>query len=364
MRLLHCIPTLGLGGAERQVACLTEAFVGAGHETHLALLRPQGAYQARLCSAGVRLHLLRYVSHHDPRIHTQLVALARCLQPAVLQTWLPLMDVAGGLAALRTGAPWVLSERNSAEGYSPSLKVRMRRWLGRRAGAVVANSAAGLTYWRDGGRRPLRLLTIPNAVPRDAIDAAPPADLAAAGITRDLPIVLYVGRLEASKNLGALVAALTEPQLRGRAQVVCCGEGSARAELEARAWQAGVGASFRFLGRRDDVWGWMKRAAVFVSPSRYEGMPNAVVEAMTCACPIVVSDIGAHREILDVNCARFVSPDDAPALALAIAEVLEVPERARRLGEAARARAAEWSVARSAVAYLELYQELASEAGR
>ncbi|MBK8006874.1 MAG: glycosyltransferase [Gemmatimonadetes bacterium] len=241
MRLLHCIPTLGLGGAERQVACLTEAFTRAGHEAHLALLRPAGAYEARLRAAGVTLHVLRYASHHDPRIYAQLATLARRLQPAVVQTWLPLMDIAGGLAALRAGVPWVLSERNSAPGYPPTLKNRARRWLGRRADAVVANSTAGLDYWRATGSEPRALRLIPNAIPRDEIDAAPAVELAAAGVPADPGRSWSTwGDLEESKNLAQLVEALALPALRGQVTAVCCGAGPAREAIEALARARGV----------------------------------------------------------------------------------------------------------------------------
>ncbi|MBK8006873.1 MAG: glycosyltransferase [Gemmatimonadetes bacterium] len=108
----------------------------------------------------------------------------------------------------------------------------------------------------------------------------------------------------------------------------------------------------------------MKRAAVFTSPSRHEGMPNAVVEAMTCGCALVVSDIPSHREILDAGSARFVSPDDPAALAAAVAGLLDAPAEASGLGRVARARAAQWSVEASMRAYLALYQELAAGAAR
>ena len=346
------------------MACLTEAFRQAGHEAHLAVLRPAGAYEARLRAAGVVLHVLRHAGHHDPRIHTQLAALARRLRPAVVQTWLPLMDIAGGLAALRAGVPWVLSERNSAPGYPPTLKNRARRWLGRRAAAVVANSTAGLDYWRHTGSEPCTLRLIPNAIARAAIDAAPPVDLAAEGVAAGRPVLLYVGRLEESKNLALLVEALAQPALLGRVTAVCCGEGPARGAIEALAAERGVAADLRLLGKRDDVWSWMKRAAVFTSPSRHEGMPNAVVEAMTSGCPIVVSDIPSHREILDTVSARFVSPDDPAALAAAVAGLLANRPQAEALGQAARARAAQWSVEASMEAYLALYRELAPGAAR
>lgn len=359
MRLLHCIPTLGLGGAERQVVCLAEGLQASGQEVHLAVLRPEGPYEERLVRRGVALHRLHWASHHDPRILGQLFSLIRHLRPHVVQTWLPMMDVAGGLAALVTGTPWVLSERNSAPGYPPSFKNLVRRGLGERASAVVANSAAGLSYWSlgrcSGGER----LVIANAIARAEIDAAAPADSDAVGLTSGRPLVVFAGRLERSKNLEQLVRATARPLLRDRVSMVVCGEGPQRGALEALRAELGVASVVHLLGRRDDVWGWMKRAAVFVSPSRFEGMPNAVVEAMTCGCPLVVSDIPAHREILDETSAVFVDPDDPVALTEGIVRLLDDPATAALLGAAARIRAAQWTVAGAVTSYLALYHRLA-----
>jgi glycosyltransferase involved in cell wall biosynthesis len=85
----------------------------------------------------------------------------------------------------------------------------------------------------------------------------------------------------------------------------------------------------------------MKRATAFISPSLFEGHPNTVIEAMAAGCPLIVSDIPAHRSFLDATTAELVDPGQPALLAAAIARVLSGP--AERQARAVRARA---SVAR------------------
>jgi glycosyltransferase involved in cell wall biosynthesis len=104
----------------------------------------------------------------------------------------------------------------------------------------------------------------------------------------------------------------------------------------------------------------MKRADVLVSLSRVEGCPNVVLEAMACGCPLVVSDIPAHREILDEHSARFVDPDDTIKAAADIKAILAHGDAARV--RAARECAAGRPVEATASSYEQLYLSLLGEA--
>ena len=100
-----------------------------------------------------------------------------------------------------------------------------------------------------------------------------------------------------------------------------------------------------------------KKASVFVSLSASEGHPNAVMEAMHCGCPLVLSDIPAHREILDRQSALFVRPDSATEAAAAIVRVLENPSEAAQRAAYARLKAQAWSIEAMAEGYEKVYQD-------
>jgi glycosyltransferase involved in cell wall biosynthesis len=355
MRVLHCISTLGGGGAERQLAYLAlEQRAGLGYEVHVACVA-EGHNAARLRDGGVWPHVLAGRGNHDPRLLLGLLALARRVRPHVVQSWLTQMDVLGGLVARAMGAHWVLSERSAAACYPGTLKDRIREALARSGAVVVSNSGEGDRFWAarrvPAGRRHL----VPNALPLREIHAAPVMD-AAPG-----PWVLFVGRLAAEKNVLVVVDAMAR-LAAGGARGVLLGDGPLRGQVEAEVARRGLTGRILVPGYVPDAWGWMKRADVLLAPSRYEGHPNAVAEAMACGCPLVVSDIPAHRDLLDRGNALFVDPSDGGALAAAAASVLADPAGAGARAAAARAVAEKWSVEAAARRLDTVYRSLAPRA--
>jgi glycosyltransferase involved in cell wall biosynthesis len=119
-----------------------------------------------------------------------------------------------------------------------------------------------------------------------------------------------------------------------------------------------MGERVLLRGTEANVWGILKSTNVFVSTSFYEGNPNAVLEAMACRCPLVVSDIAAHREFLDDDSAVFVDPASPTSIANGILRVLSDPDAARRRSVVAAARAEGLSIARTAELYERVYEEV------
>src|SRR5437868_4101727 len=146
MKILHCIPTLGGGGAELQLLYLCEGLVSRGWEVHIAAAEG-GQYFDRLRNCGVTIHHLRKVGNYDPRILVQLIKIIHRVRPEIVQTWIRQMDVLGGLAALLAGIPFVLTERTSAANYKGDWKDRIRLSIGSKAAAIVCNSEGGCSYW-------------------------------------------------------------------------------------------------------------------------------------------------------------------------------------------------------------------------
>ena len=372
MRILYCIPSLGIGGAERQLAHVAGALARRGHEIHVACGRGGPLHDA-LSAAGATVHLVGGAGAHDPRVPIRLVRLLAALRPDVVQTCLTQMDVLGGAAALLTGTPWVLRESSGAAMYGTGWKDRSRRALGRLADAVVANSEAGDAYWCAAGARRRRV--VPNGVaPNDVApdDVGPdgvvpddaPGDGTAVPAPPGRPVVLFAGRMDDAKNAGAVVEALGRLAASADFVALLCGDGPRRADLEARATRLGLADRVRFPGCVTDLAPLMRRADVVVSLSRVEGCPNVVLEAMACGRPLVVSDIHAHRSLVDASSAWLVPPDDAAAAAIAIGEALRRPlsdpsgEGARR-ARAASARAERFTVPASADGYERVYREVA-----
>ncbi len=359
MRILYTIPTLAHGGAERQLSYLAAELSAWGHEVHVASSRG-GPNLARMVSAGVEWHHLGGDSHRDPANFYRLLRLMRKLRPDVVQTTLTPMDIMGGAAALLTRARWVLRESSSAPLYAAGLRHRVRRSLARMADAVASNSAGGDAYWRAAKAAPA-LHVIPNAIPFGEITAGARGGRATeGGVGTGAKVVLYAGRMDKGKNVESVIAALARVAAAEVPFVaLMCGDGPRRPHLERMAREMGIGDRVVFKGYVDNLWDLMRRADAFVSLSRFEGCPNVVLEAMACGCPVVVSDIPAHREMLDERSARFAAPDDTAKAAAELKATLMFGDGGR--ARVARARTAGRPVEAMARLYEQLYLNLLGE---
>lgn len=179
---------------------------------------------------------------------------------------------------------------------------RWRLWVERRAVRkarkiiCVSNSVADhLLAHRFA---PQQLVTIPNAVDAARLSAATTADWGADGIDGDGPIVAVVGRLDPQKGTDWLLQQI--PQIATRwstIQFVFAGRGNAAAYAQV-ADRLGVSQRVHFLGWRGDVAGILKRSDLLLLPSRWEGMPNVVLEAMALGVPVLATPTHGVMELL------------------------------------------------------------------
>lgn len=359
MRILHCIPSMEGGGTERQLTYLVRELVREGCDVHVAVNRGGPNFRA-LEAAGGTVHQLGPLSNHDPRIFHRLRRTITRVHPDVCQCWLLQMELLGGISSLAAGVPWIFSERSSAEAYPPTVKNALRIRVAARADAIVSNSVDGDEYWRPRVGQGVRRYVVHNGLPLDQMADAPVATDVEAGAQPGEHLVLWAGRLEAGKNVETLVRALGRlaPAVRFRAML--CGEGPGRADLEALVAELALADRVRIAGYVPNLWSLMKRASVLVSLSRFEGSPNVVLEAMACGCPLIVSDIPAHRELLNEDSALFTAADDVTLVANRLHSALADRAAAMRRADLARSRAERHGAVQAARRYLDIYREVVS----
>lgn len=259
--------------------------------------------------------------------------------------------------------PYVVSLRGGdVPGLSPEvswihkLLRPLRRLILKNAVAVVANS--------DGLRKvseaidPVPVQVIPNGVDVDFFRASPESWASA----RERFRILFVGRFQAQKNLKFLLdqLAMLRDQRPGKFEIHLVGDGPLRSELKTQAEN---------LRLADDiVWhGWLQREELskicrachcFVNPSLYEGMPNAVLEAMASAKPVVASRVPGNDAVVQHGTTGFLFPLDQPAsLRESLQALIDDPARAEEMGRRGR----EWvtrdfSWERVAAAYVGLFE--------
>jgi glycosyltransferase involved in cell wall biosynthesis len=199
-----------------------------------------------------------------------------------------------------------------------------------------------------------RIRVIPSGV-RPALFAAPDGPGPLAGLPA--PRVAFLGRLHAQKSVDVLLRAAA--QLRCPAQVVVAGDGPERGQLEELGRELGLGDRVTFLGfvPHDRVPALLRGADVLVMPSRYEELGTALLEAMHCGLPIVATRTGGIPGVVGHEVTGLlVRPGDVAGFAAAIDRLIGDPALRSRLGEAGRARAADYRWDRLSGQVLDVYR--------
>jgi glycosyltransferase involved in cell wall biosynthesis len=171
-------------------------------------------------------------------------------------------------------------------------------------------------------------------------------------------VIVYAGRLVADKGLRVLLEAVARVRRDRPAVVILCGTGPFEPELRRLARDLGIASEIIFAGFVQDICAVLRRADIFVSVSLAEGSPNAVLEAMACGTPVVLSDIAAHRELADARAAVFVNGQDATAVADGLLSCLrDRPAAVARAAQAERLARA-WSPEAMGAEYDAVYREV------
>jgi glycosyltransferase involved in cell wall biosynthesis len=232
---------------------------------------------------------------------------------------------------------------------------------------VAVSDGLRRTYERI-GVPPERFTTVSNGVAPLPGRIGREAARRALGLEPDQPVVLTVGRLTRMKGQRHLIDAVPDLVARfPRLAVVLLGDGPLREELTRRAAALGVGGHVCLPGHRTDARLLLDAADVFVLPSRHEGMPLAVLEAMEAGLPIVATRvIGSEEVVVDGVTGALVRPADPGALCAAIAALLADPRLRHSRGAAGRRRyLAEFTRERMAARTAEVYErELQAAVGR
>jgi glycosyltransferase involved in cell wall biosynthesis len=244
------------------------------------------------------------------------------------------------------------------EVYARGERLRMRlltRLAARSADHVVTGSEfARRDIVAEYGLAPERVSVAPSAVDRALFRQLTPAERAASQRRLGLPeaYLLFVGVIQARKNLGVLIDALAALRARSwpELQLLLVGrEGFGAEQVFRRARDRAIDGALRHLGvvSDEDLVALYNGARAFVFPSLFEGFGIPILEAMSCGCPVVSSNATSLPEVYG-DAALSFDPEDTDVLIARLEEVLSDPAAARRLSERGRERAAGFSWDRTA----------------
>jgi glycosyltransferase involved in cell wall biosynthesis len=338
LRVALMIECDGPGGAELMMLDLATELRARGHAVlPVNLANGTGWLGDRFRAAGfapTTFDLHRAIDFPAVR---QLTSILRDFRADIVHSHEFTMAIYGAAAARRAGARHVITMHG---GLYYSLKWRRRaalRWAVRRSDALVGVSAAtagALRHYLGDAR----VHVIPNGIPlrtgaRDRVRrelAIAPGEL----------LIVSVGNLYPVKGHAVLIDALATLRDRSGWRLAIAGRGEEEPRLRAQAAAAGIADRIHLLGFRDDIADVLAAGDLFAMPSLSEGLPLALVEAMSFGLPVVVSRVGGVPEVVtDGDEGLLVPPSDPAALAAAIRSLLDDTALRSRQGDAARTRA-------------------------
>jgi glycosyltransferase involved in cell wall biosynthesis len=281
-------------------------------------------------------------------------------KPDLLQSFLFHANVISAFSGWRMKIPRIVLGMRVAD-RSP-WRMMLERIAARIADRVVCVSESVATLARDEVRVPAnKLCVIPNGVDVSQFPSSTRFDFAELGVPGGRRVIVAVGRLHRQKGLDWLIQ--LAPRFLGEVSdvdLVIVGQGPEELALRQLAESLGLAQRIHFAGWRPDVPAILHGSSLLVLPSRWEGMPNVVLEAMATGLPVVATQTEGVAELLgplaDQQSVRF---GDDRLFAERVASVLRDPQRARCLGEQNRARIeGEFSVEHMVSRYEDLYREL------
>jgi glycosyltransferase involved in cell wall biosynthesis len=330
-------------GAETQLVRLAVALRARGDEVRVYSLLPTAGFQPELEAAGVEVTYAPAAPGLRGALAVgALVWLARRWRPDVVVSFVYQANVVARLAAAVARVPTISSVRN--EWFGGPRRQRLLRLTDRLAMATVINSRAAATRLTEVGVvSSARATVIPNALALGARESARPGGACLRrqlGVPEGGFVWVALGRLVDQKDLGTALRAFAAAADPGdRLWVV--GDGPRRSTLEALATSLELAGAVRFFGFRDDTTELLAACDGLVLSSAFEGTPNAILEAMVAARPVVATEVGDVPHLVERGRTGFTAPPgDVPGLASAMRELRATPRGDRaRMGERARARA-------------------------
>lgn len=360
-RILYVITDLEIGGVPLHLHRLARAMRDRGWSPRVVSLAPPGPVAGRLLDDGIEVQSCEGTGGWDVRVLVRLARIMRAADPHVVHALLFHANIAARLTAWEVGieAQRVVCEIQTVEVERP-WHLTAWRWTHRGCRFTIGNSPSVIEHLSGGGGIPRHRLRLV----RGGIDPAPftqaaPVERASLGLPAGSPLVLWTGRLDPIKGLYFLIEAFSTIAARHDAHLLLAGTGPLRDQVTEWVARRSLQGRIHLLGARSDVPSLLKTADVFAFPSRSEGLPNALLEAMAARRPIVTTDVPGCRDVIQHLQTGLVVPyADTTALSDALTTLLTDGVLARRLAASAGdAVARHWTAEAMYDAYERVYRE-------
>lgn len=338
MKILYLITRADLGGAQVHLLDLLKGLRSRIDAT--VAVGEEGFFTDAVRDLGIEYRiapdLVQPISlARDSRALTQVVRLIRKLKPNLVHAHTSKAGVIGRLGARIAGVPSIFTAHTwcFAEGTSWKWKlagIPCERLAARFGSAIINVSEANRRLaTRNGISDQRKLLTIHNGI-TDVPDRAIP-DLP------EVPLIAMVARCVPQKDQALLLRALAAIDMPARAIFV--GDGETRITLEAESCRLNLRDRVEFVGERRDVEKILAASHIFALPTRWEGFPLSILEAMRAGLPVVASNVGGVAEAVVDSKTGFLFPSgDEDQFRARLRKLIESPTLRYRMGAAGRKR--------------------------
>tara|TARA_B100000242_G_C43054158_1_gene492854 strand:+ start:1913 stop:3022 length:1110 start_codon:yes stop_codon:yes gene_type:complete len=364
-RILHLIPNLSGGGMERRMGIIAKESC-KNFSVHVAYIS-EGPNNKDISLGKVNLHRIKIKNNYDPRLLFEIFFLITKLRPVFIQTWSIQMDIVGGLLALITRHKHILMEPISPQDNNSKkfdFKQFFKEIIAKNA-IVISNSNLGKIYWE--AKRARKSLLIRNGFDIEEIINVKeklPKDLERF-LCEDKFIVVAsrLSKTSIHKQINVILKTYKNiininPDLK----LVICGGGPLQNKYEKIVIEYGIKSKVFFTGfiKRQKLWCIFKKASLFISLSRFEGMPNSVIEAALCRTPLFLSAIPTHLEVIPKNMAYFTSNYNSLDLGTQILNYLENSKMIKRRADELFKKVNKYSTEFMIKEYINIYKQFES----
>lgn len=321
-RIRFLITSLDRGGAEKYLATVARGLAARGFDVGVAGLKGLGPVGEELKADGIPC---RSLGAHPAR----LAAWLRRERPTILYGFLFHATIVARMAGRLAGVPLIVSSEQLM-GMERGMRLLAYRATWDLCDHYVAVAGAVKEFLIRAVGIPARRITVITS----GLD---PARYRVGRPMRDA-VVGSVGHLRSNDQKGYRILLAAAERLDG-VRFVIAGKGPLKGALERQARRRGLSDRVSFIGPVEDIGAFMEGVSLYVQPSRWEGFPNAVIEAMACGKAVVATAVAGMREqVVDGKTGRLVAPGDAAALADALRELLANRRRRAAMGREARKR--------------------------
>ncbi len=365
LRITLLIHALTGGGAERQICSLANYLTNKGFRCTLITLDSQENDRYSIDSRVARVSLdkmrssrsiLDAIFANRKRILAVREAVRRS-QPDCVISFCDKMNIVAIAACRPFSIPLIVSERSDPRRQKIGwLWEAARRWHYPKCDVCVCQTVGVGEYLRKIiGKKP-RIEIIPSAI-------EPPSQASIKKIPdTDHPMtLLYVGRLSHEKGPDRLINAWTKLAAKHPSwKLAFVGNGPLESTLKQRCHDQGIQKSVEFLGWQEDVWLQLYKAHAFVLPSRYEGFPGVLIEAMYARLPVVATDCSdSIREMIDHEQTGLIAANTDETLSNELDRVMTNAMLREQLGIAAHLKATQFVWSQIGDRWIKLIEEIA-----